>query len=213
MRQIILASGSPRRKDLLKQMGLEFEVIPSDFDEQLDDDRSPEEVAKELGLGKALTVAKQYPEAIVIGSDTIVTVNGKQLGKAADADEARAMLEMVCAGSNLITSSIAVVCLAENFEVVDAVNAKVYPKSFDAAKVEAYIRTDDWRDKAAAYGVQSGASFLVDYIDGRYDTVLGFPTERLAEILQQLGISARPADPTPPPELRFKQVQIAELGR
>jgi septum formation protein len=84
MRQIILASTSPRRKELLEEMGLDFTVVPSDFEEYLDDSRPVEDIAMELGAGKARAVAEKYPEAIVIGSDTIVTIGEVQLGKAAD---------------------------------------------------------------------------------------------------------------------------------
>ncbi|MDB5166007.1 MAG: Septum formation protein Maf, partial [Candidatus Saccharibacteria bacterium] len=92
MSRLILASQSPRRKELLAAMGLEFDIIPSTYDEKLDDARSPEEVAIELGLGKALQVAADYPDSFVIGSDTIVTVDGKQLEKPRDKADAYAML-------------------------------------------------------------------------------------------------------------------------
>lgn len=205
-RQIILASGSPRRKDLMKLMGLSYEVIPSDFDEHLDDNRQPEEVAKELGLGKALTVAKKYPEAIVIGSDTVVSLDGKQFGKAIDEANARQMLTELAGKCNVISSSLAVVCIAENIQIEDVRSAYVYFKPFNSAAVETYLKSGDWKDKAAAYGVQSGADVFVDHAEGRYDTILGLPTLRLAEILQSFGIKAQEAVVALPPTLRLKQV-------
>ena len=90
--RIILASQSPRRKDYMQRMGLVFDTIPSDYDEHLDESRTPEEVAMELALGKAMAVAAQYPDAIVIGSDCIVAVNGRQMEKARDIEDAREML-------------------------------------------------------------------------------------------------------------------------
>lgn len=185
-------------------MGLTFKVIPSDFDEQLDDKRPPEDVAKELGLGKALAIAKMYPEAIVIGSDTVVSLSGKQYGKAANEDEARQMLTELAGKCNIVSSSLAVICVVENIQVVDVRDASVYFKPFNPEAVEVYLKSQDWRDKAAAYGVQSGAAVFVDYTEGRYDTILGLPTQRLAEILQGLGIEAHEAKVTPPPTLRFK---------
>lgn len=205
-RQIILASGSPRRKDLMKLMGLEYEVIPSDFDEHLDDSRQPEEVAKELGLGKALTVARKYPEAIVIGSDTVVSLGGKQFGKATDEADARRMLKELAGKCNVISSSLAVVCIAENIQIEDVRSAYVCFKPFNSEAVETYLKSGDWKDKAAAYGVQSGADVFVDHAEGRYDTILGLPTLRLAEILQSFGIKAQEAVVAPPPTLRLKQV-------
>lgn len=188
-------------------MGITFEVIPSDFDEHLDDSRTPEEVAKELGLGKALTVAKKYPEAIVIGSDSIVTVDGKQLGKPADISEARSILKMLAGKRNIVTCSLAVVCLAEQFNKVDVENADVYFKRYDEAAVEAYLKTGDWADKAGGYGVQNGADVFIEYVEGNYDTVLGLPTAVLADILAQFGYNVHAAKPVPPSGLVFKQVQ------
>jgi septum formation protein len=206
-RQIILASGSPRRKELMTLMGVDFKVIPSDFDEQLDDARTPEEVAKELGLGKAMTVARQYPDAIVIGSDSIVTIDGKQLAKPADIDEAREFLKILAGRCNIISCSLAVVCLAEQFQTVDVANADVYFKSYNTEAAEKYLKTGDWADKAGGYGVQNGADVFIDYIDGDYDTVLGLPTTMLATVLKQFGYDVTAAKPSPPKGLRFKEVQ------
>lgn len=203
-RQIILASGSPRRRDLMKLMGLDYKVIPSDFDEQLDDSRSPEEVAKELGLGKALAVAQKYPDAIVIGSDTVVSLDGKQYGKALDIDDARQMLTELAGKCNLVSSSLAVVCLAENIQIVDVVSAKVFFKPFNSGAVEQYLQSGDWKDKAAAYGIQSGAAVFIDHAEGDYNVILGFPTKQLGEVLKQLGIDSEDAVVTPPADLRFK---------
>lgn len=203
-RQIILASGSPRRKDLMKLMGLDYEVIPSDFEEQLDDSRSPEEVAKELGLGKALAVAQKHPEAIVIGSDTVVSLEGKQYGKAVDEAEARQMLTELAGKCNLVSSSLAVVCLAEGVQIVDVVSAKVFFNPFNYEAVEEYLRSGDWKDKAAAYGVQSGADVFVDHAEGDYNVILGFPTKRLMEALKSFGIASKDAVVAPPAGLRFE---------
>lgn len=175
-------------------MGLQFQSIPSDFYEELDDARTPEAVAEELGLGKAMVVARAHPEAIVIGSDTIVTINGRQLAKAADLDEARVMLHDVTLHPNKVTSSLAVVCLERGLQFVGSENAWVYFKPYDAAAVEAYLATGDYADKAGAYGIQSGAAPLVDHIEGRADTIIGLPTQLLALQLQRLGFTAEPVD-------------------
>lgn len=192
MRQIILASQSPRRRELLTIMGVDFEVVPSDFDEYLDNVRSPEEVAQELGLGKALTIAKQFPESIVIGSDTIVTIGGRQLAKAETLDEARQMLYDVTLHPNKITSSLAVVCLAEDLREVTSENSFVHFKPYDKLAVEEYLATGDYKDKAGAYGIQSGAAPLISYIEGSIDTIIGLPTHLLAPILQRLDYDVQP---------------------
>ena len=200
MRQIILASQSPRRKQLLSEMGLVFDTIPSNFDEWLDDERSPEEVAQELGLGKALDVARRYPDAVVIGSDLIVSLGSRQLGKATDEADARQMLRDASEIPNKLTCSIAIVCLADHLQEVSYENAWVYFKPYDRIKVENYLRSGDWKDKAGAYGVQSGAAPLIDYFQGNFDTVMGLSTHKLAPMLERLDIMAHAVDvPSPVP--------------
>jgi septum formation protein len=191
MRQIILASTSPRRKELLEEMGLDFTVVPSDFEEYLDDSRPVEDIAMELGAGKARAVAEKYPEAIVIGSDTIVTIGEVQLGKAVDLEDARRMWRLITTAPNKVTSSLAVICKAENYEKVTYDSAWVYLKPYDEAAVEAYLATGDYTDKAGAYAIQRIGD-LLDHIDGSENTILGLPTEKLADILHKdFGVGAR----------------------
>jgi septum formation protein len=206
--RLILASQSPRRKELLDRMGLagKYEVIPSEFVEELDDNRSPEEVSEELGYGKALWVAKRNPGAWVIGSDTIVTINGKQLAKAADLEEAHNMLKLLAGEANTVTSSLAIVCVQPELvdgeqvikHLIGSESSEVFFKPYDAQAAEAYLATGDWRDKAGAYGIQSGAHTLVDHIEGNYDTIVGLPTHLLAEYLKNIGIDASPVELQPP---------------
>jgi septum formation protein len=170
MNRVILASQSPRRKELLTQMGVDFITIPSNFDEYLDDSQSPEAIAIELAVGKAMTVAKQYPDNIVIGSDTIVTVDGKQLAKAVDDNEARQMLRLLSGKHNDVTTSLAVIKLSDNIKLTGADEAKVYFLPYNENLVNKYIETGDYRDKAGAYGIQSGAAPLIEYFSGNYVT-------------------------------------------
>ncbi len=184
MRQIILASTSPRRKELLNAMDWDFTVVPSEFQEYLDETRPVEEIAMELGRGKALSVAERFPDAIVIGSDTIVSVGETQLGKAADIDDARRMWRLITSAPNKVTSSLAVICKSENFEHVTYDNAWVYLKPFNEAAVEAYLATGDYTDKAGAYAIQHIGS-LLDHIEGSEDTILGLPTALLKDIFNK----------------------------
>jgi septum formation protein len=194
MRQIILASASPRRKELLELMGLTFTIVMSDFDEWLDDTLDTSNVAMALGLGKARTVAAQYPDAIVIGSDTIVTVDGKQLGKAADDDEARAMLRLLSEHPSTVTTSVAVICVAEGYENVATDTAEVIFRPYNETEVEKYIATQDYRDKAGAYGIQSGAAPLIDHIAGEPTVIIGLPIPLVAAELNKFGIDTKPVD-------------------
>lgn len=164
-------------------MGLEFTVVPSDFDEYLDESRPVEEIAMELGLGKARVVAEKYPEAIVIGSDTIVTVGDTQLGKAVDIDDARRMWRLITSAPNKVTSSLAVICKGEGYEHVTYDNAWVYLRPYDEQAVEAYLATGDYADKAGAYAIQHIGN-LLDHIEGSEDTILGLPVASLRNILE-----------------------------
>lgn len=194
MERIILASQSPRRRELLGKLGVEFDVVPSNYDEQLDDSRDIEEVAIELGLGKAEDVAKKYPDAYVIGSDTIVGIDGRQLAKAADTEEARQMLLALAGRESVVTTSIVLLNLNKGVRLTDADTAKIYfkPDNDEVTHLrEEYLASGDWKDKAGAYGIQSGAGPLIDHIEGDYDSIVGLPTKKLAAMLNGLGIVTR----------------------
>jgi len=190
MTKIILASQSPRRKELLTDMGIVFDVMPSNFDEKLDDARSPEDVAEELAAGKAMAVAKEFPSAIVIGADTIVTIDGKQLEKPTSEENAVELLTMLAGKTHEVTTGIAVIGLNEGIHLIDSDTARVTFKPYDEEAIRAYVATGDPMDKAGAYGIQSGAAPLIAKFDGHYDTVVGLTTSLLAEMLQMIGIHA-----------------------
>ena len=195
MPEIILASSSPRRKDLLTRMGVEFTAIASDIPEPIDQSRDTRENAKDLSLAKARHIAEQYPDAYVIGSDTIVAVDDVQMAKAGSVEEARQMLLDLSKHPSSVATGIAVVNIAKGIEFVDFEVSDVYFKA-DSPEVsearEAYLASRDWEDKAGAYGIQSGAHTLIDHISGHYDTIVGLPTVTLARLLHQLGILAQP---------------------
>ncbi len=204
-KKIILASGSPRRKELLELMGLDFEVVSSAFVEQLDSSRKVSDVASELALGKAKDVADMHPHAIVIGGDTIVTVDERQFGKPADRTEAKRMLDAHHGRNAIVTSAVAVVCQASGYEKVKVATAAVKFKPYNEQLTEQYLETGDWKDKAAAWGIQSGAAPLIDSIRGDYDTIIGLPTKMLSAMLQELGIEVHGAV-----ELRCPVRQISQ---
>lgn len=197
-RPLILASTSPRRQELLRRMGLQFTVLPSDFDEYLDHNRPAEQVAIALGLGKARAVAARHPEALVIGGDTIVTLRGRQLDKPKDLETAGRWLREHAGQDAVVTSSVVLVCNELGLEIAGADAAVVHFRPYNAARNESYLATGDWADKAGGWGIQSGAAPLIEYLTGRYDTVLGLPTQLLAEMLASQGITAQPVQLTPP---------------
>ncbi len=206
---VILASTSPRRKQLLSAMGVQFDVVPSNFKEYFDESRSPEAVAEELGLGKAMSVARQYPESVVVGSDVFVSYGNRQLGKPATMDEARAMFQLLAGQRHKISTSVAVVCMSEGVRITKVAESWVVLKPYDPAIYEPYIRTGDGLDKAGGYGVQNpDATPLIDHIEGDFDTIVGLPTRVLAPILNSIGIPATPARPVIPKGLVIKQPQV-----
>lgn len=192
MPRIILASQSPRRKQLLAAMGVEFEVVPSGFDEYLDDDRDPEMVANELALGKALDVARKYPDAYVIGSDTIVTIDGHQLGKPEDNAEAHEMLKSLSGRPNYVTTGVAIVCIDKNVRITKAATAAVFFKPYDKVAAEAYVATGDPFDKAGGYAIQHPlCREMIKKIEGDQDIIVGFPTKVTASLLSQCDIETQ----------------------
>jgi septum formation protein len=191
MTRIILASQSPRRVELLTNMGVSFEIIPSTFEEHLDESRSAEEVATELALGKAKNVAVLHPDAFVIGSDTVVALNQRQMEKPRDVEDAREMLTALAGHESTVSTGVVVVSFDQNIESVKVGTTKIYFKP-DSPEVtalrETYLATNDWKDKAGGYGIQSGADTLIDHIDGDYDTVVGLPTALLRDMFVELEI-------------------------
>lgn len=202
MRRIILASGSPRRKELMELMGLEFECVPSEFEEKLDGNREPKEVAKELALGKALDVARKYPDALVVGSDVFVVFEGRQLGKQPDAETARCCLRKMSGKSVEVYTSVALVCHETGLRQAEVAVSTVVYAPYDDAVIDRFLATDVWRDKAGAMAIQHPLSPPIDHIEGDYDTILGLSTRLLSRLLTAQGIPCHPADLPLPKTIR-----------
>lgn len=191
--RIILASQSPRRKYLLEQMGLKFEQIPSSFEEYFDDTRPVEEVVKELGLGKALDVAKNNPDAVVIGSDLIVVIDGKQIGKPETVEEAKQMLRNISNRTHQLICSVAVVCLDKKHQRVEVETAEVTFGDIPESIIDEYVATGSTYDKASGYAIQHPLMKpLVTKIEGRLDTIVGLPTNLVSEMLKDFGLDTKP---------------------
>ena len=202
MRRIILASSSPRRKELMALMGVEFECVPSEFEEKLDDSRDSKEVAMELALGKALDVAKKYPDALVVGSDAMVVFEGEQLGKQPDIETARKLLRRMGGKRVDVVTAVALVCYETGLKEVDVDVATVVYSTYDDVAIDRFLAANEWQDKAGAMATQHPFSPPIDYIEGDYDTVLGLSTRLLSEMLTAQGIACKPARLTPPHLIR-----------
>lgn len=188
--KFILASASPRRRELLSTMGLEFEVVVSDADESsVKSEGVPVDVyVQELALIKAAATAKKVmkdKKAVVISADTIVTADGKILGKPADAEDAFSMLSMLSGREHEVYTGFCVMRIRDGKAVCRAVKTAVHFKKLTEEKIWRYIATGEPADKAGAYGIQGFGGMLVEKIDGDYQNVVGLSVSALADVLEE----------------------------
>ncbi|MDI6710546.1 MAG: Maf family protein [Thermoanaerobacterales bacterium] len=184
---LILASSSPRRRELLKGLGLDFTVFACDVDESIDAGGAPAPQVEALALRKARAVAGRLDCGLVIGADTVVVLGGRILGKPADAREAAAMLRDLEGASHEVYTGVAVVEAGSGRAVVDHERTVVRFRSLTEAEIAAYVATGEPLDKAGAYGIQGIGAFLVAGIEGCYTNVVGLPLGRLTELLRVFG--------------------------
>ncbi len=180
--RIILASASPRRSELLKEAGLEFEVIPSSAEEVHDETMPLDELCELNASLKAEAVAEGYPEALVIGSDTLVYIDQTPLGKPSDLEEARAMLRRLSGRSHRVCTAVCIMRHGCEKKVFHDTTEVTFKELADA-DIEAYIQKANTLDKAGAYGIQEHGDLIVEGIEGRFDTVMGLPVEPVMEVL------------------------------
>lgn len=187
MKKFILASASPRRKELLEVMGIDFDVVVSDADEEsVARDVPPELYVQELALLKAAATAKlvlKNKQALIISADTIVTLDGEILGKPADTADAERILSMLSGRAHEVYTGYCVMRLADGKTVCKSVCTKVHFKNIDSDTIKAYIDSGEPMDKAGAYGIQGRGSVLIDKISGDYFNVVGLPVSALYDTL------------------------------
>jgi septum formation protein len=186
--RIILASASPRRRDLLTQAGYTFEVVPSDVDESAFEGTasSPRRHAETLALAKAQSVASRYPDALVIGADTLVDCRGEIIGKAADAEEAEQITRKLFSAPHKVITGLALVRLSDNTQIVRSDVTIVYPRQMTEEHIARHIAGGSWQGKAGAYAIQETGDEFVDHIDGSLTNVMGLPMELLKQLLNDL---------------------------
>lgn len=189
MKKLVLASASPRRKEILGQMGLTFTVYPASGEEVITSS-DPQDVVKELSLQKAMEVAKSWKEsALVIGADTVVSCDGKIMGKPKDEEEAFQMLSRLQGSEHMVYTGVSVID-AESGEVLlnlaEGTKVSMYPMS--EKFIRSYVRTGEPMDKAGAYAIQGGCAPYIRGISGEYSNVVGFPAARFYQELLKLGI-------------------------
>jgi nucleoside triphosphate pyrophosphatase len=184
--RVILASQSPRRRELLTLVGITHEVRPADIDETYLAGEKPAPHAERLARGKCAVIAEREPDALVIGSDTIVVVDGDVLGKPRDEGDAEHMLRRLSGRTHIVVTAVAVAWRGETRSAVEEVNVTFHSLSDD--DIAAYIATREPMDKAGAYGIQGFGATIVERVDGDYFAVMGLPLQLLVRVLRELGI-------------------------
>jgi septum formation protein len=187
--KVILASGSPRRRQLLDLVGIEHEVSPSNIDEKMRPRETPRRYAERLAREKASAVATRNPDTLTIAADTIVVVNRKVLEKPLDDDDARRMLSMLSGREHTVITAVAVARGRKLRSAIEEVKVKFRRLRDD--EIDAYIATGEPMDKAGAYGIQGYGATIVECVDGDYFAVMGLPLARAVMLMRDLGVRYR----------------------
>ncbi|HOK78127.1 MAG TPA: Maf family protein [Verrucomicrobiota bacterium] len=185
---LVLASRSPRRQELLRRAGLDFEVVTAPVEERDDEELTGRELALLNAYRKAVSVARRLPGRLVLGADTVVCLGTRKLGKPCDLDEAVRMLEQLQGRTHHVITGVALIRLESGEERVFAETTHVTFRPLARSEIEAYIARVNPLDKAGAYAIQEHGEMLVVGIDGSYSNVVGLPMERLLEELKRWGV-------------------------
>lgn len=188
--KLVLASASPRRREILSTLGIAFDVVPSGASEEAREGEPPEALVRRLASAKAREVSRRCRDRFVLGADTVVVADGEVLGKPADDQDARRMLSRLAGRWHEVVTGIA---LARGEELLEdlAVTTRVHVVAMDAARIDRYVATGEGRDKAGAYAVQGIASGLCDRIEGSYTNVVGLPAAETVSLLERHGAVTR----------------------
>jgi septum formation protein len=191
-KRLILASASPRRKEMLANLGLDFEILVAGVDEVVQHGESPEEFVLRAAIEKASDITAKHPDAWVLGADTIVVCQGEILGKPKDASEAQRMLMRLAGQMHKVLTGFCLKREQENISVSRVIATEVYFSPFTEAIAAAYVATGEPHDKAGAYGIQGRGGVLVEKINGSYSNVVGLPlAETIDEMLRYKVIQPR----------------------
>lgn len=194
MSRLILASASPRRHELLTQLGLPFTIKEANIDESQLPGEPPHDYVHRLSLLKAQHIAQQNPTAVIIGADTIVTLEGDILGKPTDLTMARQMLRRLSGQLHVVMTGIAVVQHHINRVQQDVISTDIQFRILSDSEIDTYLATSEPLDKAGAYAIQDAGRRFVDHYQGCYTSVVGLPLQRTAAFLRTAGLDV-PTNP------------------
>ena len=184
----ILASASPRRKQLLTEAGYKFTIVRPDIDESTftTKDVEPCEYAERLALAKAKNIAEYHPDCLVIAADTIAYFEGEIIGKPADKIDAEQITKKLFSRPHKVITGIAIVRLRDAIEINQNDTTTIYPKKLTSEQIAEHIKSGTWRDKAGAYAIQENGDEFIERIEGSLTNVMGLPMELLERLLKKL---------------------------
>ncbi len=189
MRKIILASTSPRRHELMHLLGLPFEIVSSDYEEDMTLKITPQKLVKVLSAGKAADVASKHKHSLVIGADTIVVYNNEVLGKPHTPAKAKEMLKKLSGQTHSVFTGFTIIDDKTKKSVSCAIESKVYFRKLSDKEISDYVKTGVALKKAGAYGINDRASLFTEKIEGDYFNIVGFPVFHIAQELKKFGIN------------------------
>ena len=189
MKQIILASASPRRKELLEKIGLKFKIIVSKYKESIDPSQSPHELAQKLSLEKAKLVAKKYKNSIIIGADTFVVLDNQIIGKPKDKNDAKETLKLLSNRDHLIITGFTIIDSDTNKAISRSEETKVFMRQITDREIESYVKTKEPLGKAGSYAIQEKGSVFIEKIEGDFFNAVGLPIFALVKELKNFGVS------------------------
>jgi septum formation protein len=181
---LILASGSPRRAELLRQLGVEFTVVPSDAQEVHDDQLTAREISQLNAYRKARVIAKRFPDALVLGADTLVYLDTTLLGKPANLEDAYRMLSQLSGRTHEVVTALCLLHLRTHRQKLFFESTAVTFRALNAVNIRRYLAKVNPLDKAGAYAIQDEGDLIVERISGSYTNVVGLPVEKLREELE-----------------------------
>jgi septum formation protein len=187
--RVVLASASPRRRELLNVIGIPHEVRPANIDETMRAREAPRRHAERLAREKASAIATRDPDLVTIAADTVVVINRKVLGKPVDPDDAARMLRLLSGREHTVISAVAVSRGGKLRSAIEEVRVKVRRLRDD--EIDSYIATGEPMDKAGAYGIQGYGATIVERIEGDYFAVMGLPLVRLVGLMRDVGVRYR----------------------
>jgi septum formation protein len=185
---LILASASPRRRDLLSTLGLTFQVVTAEIEEIPLPHEAPRDFALRVAEKKALVVGVKYPHAWVIGADTVVVIEGAILGKPRDRDDAKRMLQHLAGREHVVITGYTLVKVADDKKVGGVEETRVKIDSLEERAIDWYVDTGEPLDKAGGYAIQGKGAFMVEWIEGSYTNVVGLPLCQIMRLLKDVGI-------------------------